>query len=216
MSKFNKYIKQAEKAAKQAIEKYNAAEAVFQQATQKMNDTPMTRFPDDPVYQARATLVKHEWNERRAQFDAVRRNLPGEIEAELRKIRCELEADLTDSFAPTPEQIDSNALELLKSGVLRPNEYVRMADDAVNSGNYAMARMIGKYAGEALEAEVEKNGRSSVSVMLQQAVARSRQTGAEDYLDKFDALADMAQRCVKNPSMPAYWDRLMGDLIRDF
>lgn len=35
MSKFNKYIKQAEKAAQQAIEKYNAAEAAFQQATQK-------------------------------------------------------------------------------------------------------------------------------------------------------------------------------------
>lgn len=181
-----------------------------------MKDMPMNRSLGDPIYQARATLAKHEWNERRAQFDAVRLNLPGEIEAELRRIRCELEADLTDSFAPTPEQIDSNALELLKSGVLRPNEYVRMADDAVNSGNYAMARMIGKYAGEALEAEAEKNGRSSVTEMLIQAVVRSRQTGAEDYLDKFDVLADMAQRCVKNPGMQAHWDRLMGDLIRDF
>ena len=216
MSKFNKYIKEAEKVARLAIAKYIVAETEFDAAKRKMDDMPTSQNLADPIYQAKATIAKGEWLEAQAKFDSLRRNLPGEVESKLNEIRRELEADLTDSFAASPDQIDSNMLELLKGGILRPSEYVQMIDKAASEENFTMARLIGKYAQDALETEVARNGNGRAASMLRLAIDKSRRTGADGYLDKFDTLTYTARRCIENPGMQAHWDRLMGDLIKEF
>lgn len=216
MSKFNHYAKEAEKVAKVAIAKYITAETDFETAKKKMDDMPMSRNLGDPIYQAKAMIAKGEWQEKRAVLDSLRRNLPGEIESQLNAIRRELESDLADSFAASPDKIDSNLLELLKSGILRPSEYVQMIDKAVGEENFTMTRLIGKYAQDALEAEVAQNGNGRAASMLRLAIDKSRQTGADGYLNKFDTLAYTARRCIENPGMQKYWDQIAGELVKNF
>lgn len=216
MSKFNHYAKEAEKVAKQAISKYDAAESNLVNAKKKMDESPVHRNTFDPIYQAKARVIENEWQLARAEFDALRNRLPDEVKTELNAIRRELDADLRKSFAASPDQVDAGALEILKSGILTPDEYVHMIDEAAAKENFTMTRLIGKYAGDALEAEVKRNGNSHEASKLRFAIARSRESGADGYLDAFDTIAYTARRCIENPGMQVYWDQVVGKAIENF
>lgn len=216
MSQFNHYAKDAEKAAKQAVEKMTTVKADYDAAEKNMNAMPVHKFPQDRVYQAKATLVREEWQKQMERLSSARQNLPRELESDLKKIRRQLDADLTAHFIPSPEQVDGNMLELVKSGILSLDEYARMIEDAISKGNHTMARLIGRYAGDALQAEAAKNGNSDATALLRASIAKIGQTGPRAWLDAFDTITDTALRSVKNPSLMNHWDRLLGDLIKNF
>lgn len=216
MSKFNHYAKDAEKAAKQAVEKMVAVKADYDAAEKKMNAMPAHNHQRDQVYQAKATLARDEWQKQMDRLSSARRDLPDALERELKGIRRQLEADLTAHFTPSPDQVEGNMLEIAKSGILSIDEYSRMIEDAISKGNHTMARLIGRYANDALQAEVAMNGNSRATALLRASIAKIRQTGPSAWLDAFDEIIDTALRIVKNPSLMNHWDRLLGDLIKNF
>lgn len=216
MSKFNHYAKEAEEAVKQAVAQYHIAKSDSATAKKAMDEVPMHANPHDPIYQAKAILAKDEWERKHAHFNAIQIRLVDEIKSRMNAIRRDLEADLEESFAASPDHVDASALELLKSGILTPDEYVHMIDEAAAKENFTMTRLIGKYASDALEAEVEKNGNSHKASRLRFAIARSRESGADGYLDAFDTIAYAARRCIENPGMQAYWDQTAGKLVKSF
>lgn len=216
MSQFNHYAKEAEEAVKQAVEKMVAVKADYDTAEKKMNAMPAHNYQRDPVYQAKATLARDEWQKQMDRLRSARRDLPDELERDLKRIRQQLEADLTVHFTPSPDQVEGNMLEIAKSGILSIDEYTRMIEDAIGKGNHTMARLIGRYAEDALQAEVSKNGNSRATALLRTSIARIRQTGPSAWLDTFDAIVDTALRSVKNPSLMNHWERLLGDVIKNF
>ena len=54
-------------------------------------------------------------------------------------------------FSAKPGQVDTATVELLKSGILEPDEYARLMNDAGTAGNATMQRIIGRFASEAAE-----------------------------------------------------------------
>lgn len=216
MSQFNQFAKEVEKVAKLAMAQYMVAESDLANAKKKMEDFPAHLNVHDPVYQARALVAKSEWQLAQTEFNAVRHNLVDEIETKTKDIRRELEAALDKAFAASPSQIDNNALELLKSGILRPEEYISMIDEAAAKGNFTMTRLVGKYAGDALEAEVKRNGNGPAASRLRLAIVRSREIGADGYLNSFDVIAHTARRCIENPGMQKYWEDTVGKIVENF
>jgi len=60
-------------------------------------------------------------------------------------------------YEVSPDAIDTNALELLKSGILRDSELVKLADSY--AGNITMQRIIGKYLEERPDRNLQQMGR---------------------------------------------------------
>lgn len=216
MSQFNHYAKEAEKTTKQAVEKMVAVKADFDAAEKKMNSMPINNYPGDRVYQAKATLAREEWQEQMRRRSAAGMDLPQKLERDLKKIRQQLEADLAEHFTASPKQVDSNMLELAKSGILSFDEYARMIEDSIRSGNHTMARLIAKYAKDAIPTDISKNDNNPKIARLRASIAEIERTGPNAYLGAFDGIIDMALRCVRTPSMMKNWDYLLGDLIKNF
>jgi hypothetical protein len=69
-----------------------------------------------------------------------------------------------DMYRATPEKLDTNALELLKSGILTDPELSEMAEKYAD--NATMRRMIGKYAQERADKDRENVSMRQLAVVL--------------------------------------------------
>jgi hypothetical protein len=216
MSQFNHYAREAEKAAKQAVENMVAVKADFDAAERAASGMPTHQYQNDRVYQAKATIAHDEWQKQMARLASARRDIPDALERDLKAIRRQLEADLTAHFTPSAKQVDNNALEIAKGGILSLDEYGRMIEAAIDEGNHTMARLIGRYAQDALRKEIEVNGNSDATARLRVSIANIDANGPQAWLKAFDAITDMAYRCVRSPGMMAHWDQLFGETIKNF
>ena len=114
----------------------------------------------DAQYAAKSARAQADFLEAKEAY----RKAKGVLEShksEIAALRKELVAELDDHYAADPAALDSNTLELLKSGVLKANEYAKLMDKAQAAGNHTMARMIGKYAADAAEEGGNKYGQNS-------------------------------------------------------
>ena len=139
MSKFNSYARRLNEAAKNAFEKYKKAEKVYQAAEDRRRNMPWNATAEDKTI-AEARLIEARNDLKKAQ-EAL-----SSVAGELKGIRGELAESLGRAFTANPEDIDPNTMELLKSGILTPAEYVKLANGAISSGNNTMLRVIGSYA----------------------------------------------------------------------
>lgn len=78
-------------------------------------------------------------------------------EQEAMKVRQIVEEKFNDRFHPTPECLDMQGLELLKSGILSDSELMALA--AKYNGNMTMQRICGKYMEERNNSELKQTGR---------------------------------------------------------
>ena len=72
-------------------------------------------------------------------------------------VRREVEEHFYSRFHVSPADLDMNAVELLKSGILTDTELANMAQEYANNGT--MCRLIGKYMEERPSDELKRMGR---------------------------------------------------------
>ncbi len=220
MSKSKNYIVRAEAIARDALAKIQKADADLRAAEQrrKENRAPRTGMVDVEVM-ARAARAEADYAEAKAAYEKCCRELPAATLGNLSAIRRELSAALGDEYSADPSAIDARTLELLKCGILRSDEYVRLMNGAMNDGNDTMARIIGRYAAAAAEDMENRYGPSDQRVMELRAIALQGDSSAGtvgDKLGAFDALVETFRTVVSNTSMIDYWDELTTPIIKSF
>ena len=208
MGKFNSYGKKINEIAAAAFEDYRKAEAAYKKAEEQRNKYPQRMGMVDAEYAAKSARAQADFLEAKEAFTKAKNGLQSH-NAEIAALRKQLVAELDDHYAADPAKLDGGTLELLKSGILKPNEYAKLMNEASASGNHTMARMIAKYAENAAADVGKRYGENSEQARELRAIgyAANRNNGS-DTLGAFDVMAEVYSRTSNNPAMMSAWGEL--------
>lgn len=216
MSKFNSYAKKVNEIAAEAFKDYRQAEAAFKKAEEQARKYPVRNGMVDADYAAKAARANADYLEAQNNLKQAKSRFI-ERENDIKNVRKELAAELESHYAADPAALDSNTLELLKAGILKPNEYSKLMKDAQASGNNTMVRVIARYAGDAADAAGKKYGESSEQARTLRALSYSaNENNGSAQLQAFDLLGDVFHRATNNPGMIDHWDELTSNTIENF
>jgi hypothetical protein len=217
MSRFNKYARKADEIAKAAFDEYRKTEAAYKKAEEQARQYPQRNgVPVDAEYLAKSARAQADLIEAREAFRHAKRVFADHA-SEFRTIRRELASEIDEAYRADPAQLDGNTLELLKSGILNGREYNHLLEQAKAAGNPTMARLIGKYAGDAAKARGQKYGADDREVReMLIAEVNSRFFTGEDRLQAFDNMTEIYNRCVNNPGMIDHWSELTAETVDSF
>lgn len=209
----NDYAEQIRALAHETFGEIQRADEAVKAAEQRMRETPVMNGRG-AEYAARAAAAKAKYAAAVDAQNKLRFQLPDSASSKLAAIRRQYAAELEQRYTMDPAQLDPAALELLKSGTMRPADYDAMLNKADDAGNFTMTRLIAKYAREAAAAAAEKNGPHDPKAQALRYIAQSGcGDPVEAALTGFDYVGDAFRRCVRNPSMIRYWDELTAPAL---
>ena len=211
MSKFNSYIRQINDIAAEAFKEYAAAETAYKNAESKKNAYPR-RNGLGADYTAKSARYEADYAEALAAYDKFRKNGFYGYRQRMNEVRKEFVAAVESHFTADPAALDMATLELLKSGILKPAEYNRLMDKAINDNNHTMARMIGQHAKAAAENTTDRD----TATALRSVSYKSNGMNGSNYVEAFDFVTDLYDRCSRNPALYSKWDELAGEVIEKF
>ena len=220
MSKFKSYAEKVNEIAKAAFAEYRKAETEYNYAYEKTRrpvphpgSVDAETAAEEAAEAARAQARYIEAKEKYRKAKIALTNHKEEIAA----LRKDLLAEVNEYYAVDPAALDSNAIELMKAGILKPNEYTTLMNNATSSGNYTMARIIAKYAGDAMTAASKQYGDNDPTVMeLRRVAITANQNNGNAIMEKFDVMADLYRRTAENPNMINYWDEYAAEITDSF
>lgn len=211
MSKFNNYAKKLNEIANGTFEEYRRAEAAVKSAESRYNAYPR-RNGADPAYMAKSARAEADLAEARNAFDQMRRHLFDDKRREIAAVRAELEKAVFDAFAADPKSVDGNTLALMNSGIMTADEYSRLIDSAIASGNFTMTRLLAKSAADM----AEKVNDSDVARSYRLVSHKGKGMDGREYLQAFDFLTDTFNRCERNFALSTKWDELTSPVVDSF
>ena len=211
MSEFNHFIRQINDIAAEAFKEYTALETAYKNAENKKNAFPR-RNGLGADYTAKSARAEADYAEALAAFDKFRKNGFYSYRQRMNEVRKEFVAAVESHFTADPAALDMATLELLKSGILKPAEYNRLMDKAINDSNHTMARMIGQYA----KAAAENAGDRDTATALRSVSYKSNGMNGSNYVEAFDFVTSLYDRCSRNPALYSKWDELAGEVIEKF
>ena len=211
MSRFNHFIRQINDIAAEAFKEYAAAETAYKNAESKKNAYPR-RIGLGADYTAKSARYEADYAEALAAYDKFRKNGFYGYRQRMDEVRKEFVAAVESHFTADPAALDMATLELLKSGILKPAEYNRLMDKAINDNNHTMARMIGQHAKAAAENTTDRD----TATALRSVSYKSNGMNGSNYVEAFDFVTGLYDRCSNNPALYAKWDELAGEVIEKF
>jgi hypothetical protein len=213
MSKYNHYAKKLDEITRDSVKRIKEAETAHKEkynALQAYNGRKLT-------IEEQAAKMKLE-SEYQAAKDALfkaKRDIPYETERELEKMRKSLAKDLENDFTADPTRCDASTIELLKSGILKPNEYKNLISKAKSEDNGTMARVIADYADKALK-ENGLNYSNEDAQTMRYAINEGRESAADPYLQTYDTLTNVAIRTCNNTGIESFYNEVSSDLVTNF
>lgn len=213
-TKYNHFAKDLDAAFKAARDEYAAAYNAVEQTRKAMQDAGQ-----DALKRQIATLQLQE-AEKKMRQEAAR--IWTEFDAKAAELRSALEKEVQTSNLADPSAIDSNAVELMKTGVLTVDDYFGFADRY--DGNPTMLKLIGHYAKEAADSADDRKDKVALTVLAQDCAKGTGKT-----LKAWDSMMTAANYCSgrggngskrQTPGvverMGEWWDQLSGEIIENF
>ena len=213
-TKYNHFAKDLDAAFKAARGEYAAAYNAVEQARKAMQDAG-----SDALKRQIATLHLQE-AENSLRKETAR--IWTEFDAKAADLRRALEKEVQTSNLADPSAIDSNAVELMKTGVLTVDDYFSFADRY--SENPTMLKLIGYYAKEAADGTDDRKDRVALTVLAQDCAKGTGKT-----LKAWDDLMTTVNYCSgrggtgrrqQTPGVVAHmgewWDELSDEIIENF
>ena len=211
MSKFNNYAKRMNEIANATFEEYRRAEAAVKSAESRYNAYPR-RNGADPAYLAKSARAEADLAEARNAFDQMRRHLFDDKRKEIASVREELEKAVFDAFAADPKAVDMNTLALMNSGILTAAEYNRLIDASTAAGNHTMVRLLAQSAKD----RADKVNDSDTAREYRLVAQKGKGANGREFLEAFDYMGDVFNRCERNFSLAGKWDELTADVVENF
>ena len=213
-SDFNKFARELDSYAISCRDALSKARTASESAEQKWKESRRNGGAD-PVAAAKA---EGSFRVAKAEYEAMKRNVSGEIDSKVADIRNRLAVALDDFFSADPSKLDVGTLELLKSGILTAAEYKRLMDKAIQADNPTMMRMVAKYARQAADVEYKKDSKSTDAVFLKAVAEQDRFANGDSYFETFDELANVLRRGVNRypESTLDMWESVTGETVDHF
>ena len=211
MSRFNGYAKRMNEIANATFEEYRRAEAAVKSAESRHNAYPR-RNNADPAYMAKSARAEADLAEARNAFDQMRRHLFDDKRREIAAVRAELEKAVFDAFAADPKSVDMNTLALMNSGILTAAEYNRLIDASTAAGNHTMVRLLAQSAKD----RADKVNDSDTAREYRLVAQKGKGANGREFLEAFDYMGDVFNRCERNFSLAGKWDELTADVVENF
>ena len=211
MSRFNSYAKRMNEIANAAFAEYREKEAAVKSAESRYNAYPR-RNGADPAYLARSARAEADLCEARNAFDQMRRHLFDDKRKEIAAVREELEKAVFDAFAADPKSVDMNTLALMNSGILTAAEYNRLIDASTAAGNHTMVRLLAQSAKD----RADKVNDSDTAREYRLVAQKGKGANGREFLEAFDYMGDVFNRCERNFSLAGKWDELTADVVENF
>ena len=214
MSEFNHFAKDLDTAFRAARDEYTA---VYNELTKAKENASAAGL--DAVKKQIATLQLQE-AENSLRKEAAR--IWTEFDAKAADLRRALEKEVQTSNLADPSAIDSNAVELMKTGVLTVDDYFSFADKY--SENSTMLKLIGHFAREAADSADDRKDKAALTVLAQDCAKGTGKT-----LKAWDSMMTAANYCSgrggsgnRRPtpgvtlSMGEWWEQLSGEIVENF
>ena len=211
MSKFNGYARKVNEIANAAFAEYREKEAAVKSAESRYNAYPR-RNGADPAYMAKSARAEADLAEARNAFDQMRRHLFDDKRREIAAVRAELEKAVFDAFAADPKSVDMNTLALMNSGILTAAEYNRLIDASTAAGNHTMVRLLAQSAKD----RADKVNDSDTAREYRLVAQKGKGANGREFLEAFDYMGDVFNRCERNFSLAGKWDELTADVVENF
>ena len=211
MSKFNGYARKVNEIANAAFAEYREKEAAVKSAESRYNAYPR-RNGADPAYMAKSARAEADLCEARNAFDQMRRHLFDDKRKEIAVVREELEKAVFDAFAADPKAVDMNTLALMNSGILTAAEYNRLIDASTAAGNHTMVRLLAQSAKD----RADKVNDSDTAREYRLVAQKGKGANGREFLEAFDYMGDVFNRCERNFALAGKWDELTADVVENF
>ena len=214
MSEFNHFAKELDAAFRTARSEYAA---VYDELTKAKENASAAGL--DAVKKQIATLQLQEAeNKMRTETERIW----AAFDAKAAELRSALEKEVQISNLADPSAIDSNAVELMKTGILTVDDYFGFADRY--DGNPTMLKLIGHYAKEAADSADDRKDKVALTVLAQDCAKGTGKT-----LKAWDSMMTAANYCSGRGgsgnrrttpgvtlSMGEWWEQLSGEIIENF
>lgn len=214
MSEFNHFAKELDVAFRTARSEYAA---VYDELTKAKENASAAGL--DAIKKQIATLQLQEAEKKMRQETG---RIWTEFDAKAADLRRALEKEVQTSNLADPSAIDSNAVELMKTGVLTVDDYFGFADRY--DGNPTMLKLIGHYAKEAADSADDRKDKAALTVLAQDCAKGTGKT-----LKAWDIMMTAANYCSgrggngnRRPtpgvtlSMGEWWEQLSGEIVENF
>ena len=211
MSKFSSYARKMDEIAHATFTEYREKSDAVKSAESKYNAYPW-RDGADHTYLAKSARARADLAEAKAQFEHCRRHLFEEQRKDIAVIRAELVEALGKEYAADPKAVDGNTLALMNSGIMTADEYSRLIDSAIASGNFTMTRLLAKSAADMAEKVTD----SDVARSYRLVSHKGKGMDGREYLQAFDFLTDTFNRCERNFALSTKWDELTSPVVDSF
>lgn len=212
MSKYAEYAKELDAAFKTAREAYEAARKKYEAVKDKKTSGKTLK---DVLSQ---NLERESWY----IFKAERENIWGEFDSICADLKNKMQEEINAGNRANPDEVDNNAVDLMKSGILNANDYYGLADKYADNGT--MLRLIGTYAKEASAEATNRAEREALNAL----VAECRD-GVTKPLREWSELISIANYCTgrglsgqretstnHTKSMMQWWEQLTEKIIAEF
>ena len=213
-TKYNHFAKELDAAFRTARSEYAA---VYDELTKAKENASAAGL--DAVKKQIATLQLQE-AEKKMRQETER--IWSVFDAKAAELRSALEKEVQTSNLADPSAIDSNAVELMKTGVLTVDDYFGFADRY--GENPTMLKLIGHYAKEAADSAGDRKDKVALTVLAQDCAK-----GAGPTLKAWDSMMTAANYCSgrggsgnRRPtpgvtlSMGEWWEQRSGEIVENF
>lgn len=211
MSKFNGYARKVNEIANAAFAEYREKEAAVKSAESRYKAYPR-RNGADPAYMAKSARAEADFVEARNAFDQMRRHLFDDKRRAIAAVRAELETALRNEYAADPKAVDMNTLALMNSGILTAAEYNRLIDASTAAGNHTMVRLLAQSAKD----RADKVNDSDTAREYRLVAQKGKGMDGRQYLEAFDYMGDVFNRCERNFSLAGKWGELTAAVVENF
>lgn len=214
MSEFNHFAKELDAAFRAARSEYAA---VYEELTKAKENASAAGL--DAVKKQIATLQLQEAEKKMRQETG---RIWSVFDAKAAELRSALEKEVQASKCVDPTAVDAAGVELMKSGILTPDDYYSLAEKY--DGNVTMLRLLSKYAADAATDADNRKDRAALTVL-----SRECANGTGKTLKAWDDLMTTVNYCSgrggngskrQTPGvverMGEWWDQLSGEIIENF
>lgn len=214
MSEFNHFAKELDAAFRTARSEYAAVYDELNKAKENASAAGL-----DAVKKQIATLQLQEAEKKMRQETG---RIWSVFDAKAAELRSALEKEVQASKCVDPTAVDAAGVELMKSGILTPDDYYSLAEKY--DGNVTMLRLLSKYAADAATDADNRKDRVALTVLSQECASGTGKT-----LKAWDDLMATVNYCSgrggngskrQTPGvverMGEWWDQLSGEIIENF
>lgn len=169
MSKYNHFARRLNDLFHETAAEYASLAEALEKAEQEAQK--YTEHHPGTVYEAKQMAAKAALSAAKEVFRHGVNDLFARYEKGVNDLTAELEKAVQGECVAKPADIDNNALELLKSGVMTASDYAAMVDQY--SSNATMARIIHKFADERRQTVTDAAERQQMAAITMRAKAHS-------------------------------------------